>query len=131
MEFSTSPRFWSVAGERCANSRLCALLSLANRPIAWGGVCRVLKNGRRLRRIQNGAVEDQERSVRGDFSQIVEALGVDIATEGYTLSGMVNPVDHGRRVAVVAGNGPDDQVPSAWMTCGCCPGRGIAGRSLT
>ena len=55
-----------------------------------------VKNGRRLRRIQNGAVEDQERSVRGDFSQIVEALGIDIATEGYTLSGMVNPVDHGR-----------------------------------
>ncbi len=83
MEFSTSPRFWSV------------------------------------------------RSVRGDFSQIVEALGIDIATDGYTLCGMVNPVDHGRRVVVVAGNGPDAKSPSAWMTCGCCPGRGIAGRSLT
>jgi hypothetical protein len=41
IEASTSARFLSVAGERCARIKLCALLSRAACPMAAGGECKV------------------------------------------------------------------------------------------
>ena len=114
-------------GRQMREDKAVGLALFGNAPEGHRRRVQCVQNGRRLGRIQDCAVDDEKRSVIRDFSQIVEATWINVTTERDAFSGMVDPVDDRRRVAVVASYRPYDQsipgIDDRWLLPGTQRGR--------